>query len=358
MPLDPQLMSVRLRKPAAWFRGESVDRQVELVNLMVTIPTQVGAVQRLVPPRWKHRIASALKSRVLPRSNGIWPLIGLAMVALLNSAIIGISLTSRMDAQAAAEKRMMMAGALKREVNSYTAIARDNGRWDAAVDHLYGTIDLQWAQFNYAGSYELFVVDRRGAVLYATAKNGWLKGKLPAAMTRRLIAHMPARVEPGVTKAAHAAPVLIGGDLGILAITPILPSNPNYHWPKGDLRYVVVADRIDAHTLASWGDNFGLTGVTWLPAPADGPDDASLAVRGNEGATIGYIRWDAVRPGRAAALALAPVIIVSVLIVALLCAWLSWAIHQSHRALAEEKALAQREAEQRGQQSGEATGHG
>jgi hypothetical protein len=69
---------------------------------MVTIPTEGGAVQRPASPHWKHWIASALNSRALPRSNGIWPLVGLALIALLTSAIIVISLTSRMDAQAAA----------------------------------------------------------------------------------------------------------------------------------------------------------------------------------------------------------------------------------------------------------------
>jgi len=314
--------------------------------MMVTISTQGAAVAGIIVSRLRAWFAPRLARRLVPRSSGIWPLIGLALVALLASAIVITSLTSRMDVQASAEKRMMMVGALRHEVSAYGAIARDNGRWDAAVDHLYGKLDVEWAKFNFAGSYEMFVVDHEGTSLFATAKAGWLKGNLPRPILQRLLRHMPVRAAQGHADVVFAAPETINGELAIFSITPIIPSDVHYHWPKGPLRYVVVPHRVDAGTMARWGEKFGLAGVTWSTARAPAQPEAEVGVQADDGRTIGYISWNPVRPGRAAAIALTPVIATSIIIFALLCGWLSWSIHQSNRAIAEEKALAQREAEQ------------
>lgn len=257
------------------------------------------------------------------------------------------SLTSRMDAQASAEKHIMMVGALRREVSTYGAIARDNGRWDAAVDHLYGTLDAQWAKFNYAGSYEMFVVDHRGTLLFATAEGGWLKGRIPPAVLQILLRHMPVRPTRQGSDIVFATPEKVDGELAIFAITPIIPSDVHYHWPKGTLRYVVVVHHVDARTIANWAGNFRLTGLGWTSELPAGRANSSVAVQSGDGQAIGYLSWNPVSPGRAAAGALAPVIATSVILFSMLCGWLSWAMHQSNRALAEEKALAQREAEQR-----------
>src|SRR5437868_5645636 len=91
-------------------------RESRAVNVMVTISTQGAAVAGIIISRLRAWLAPRLARRHAPRSNGIWPLIGLALVALLASAIVITSLTSRMDVQASAEKRMMMVGALRHEV--------------------------------------------------------------------------------------------------------------------------------------------------------------------------------------------------------------------------------------------------
>ena len=317
-----------------------------MVNPIVIFVRQARGVPR-ISPRIGNWIRTAVERSGARTSSGIGPLIGLALVALLASATVMISLTSRMDAQAAVEKRTMMAGALKREVRTYDAIARDNGRWDAAVDHLYGKLDPQWAQFNYAGAYEMFVVDRQGEILFATAKQGWLKGKMPRPILLRLLARMPRTATRAALNAVFASPQLLLGELAIVAATPILPSDVNYRWPKGELRYVVVVERLDRRTVTGWAENFGLSNVAWGRSAPPAGGNSFLPVENDAGQKIGYISWSPTRPGLAAARALMPTIISSIIIFAILCAWLSSVIHRSNLVIAEEKALAQREAEQR-----------
>ena len=53
--------------------------------MMVTISTQGAAVAGIIVSRLRAWFAPRLARRLVPRSSGIWPLIGLALVALLAS---------------------------------------------------------------------------------------------------------------------------------------------------------------------------------------------------------------------------------------------------------------------------------
>jgi len=113
------------------------------------------------------------------------------------------------------------------------------------------------------------------------------------------------------------------------------------------LRYVVLVQPIDTPMVKRWGESFALRSIAWTRHDPHGQPDTSLVVRSPDGSAVGYLTWQFIRPGLTVIRGLAPVIVVSVLIFGLLAAWLSWVIHQSSRALALEKALAQRQAEER-----------
>jgi len=293
---------------------------------------------------FSHRAIGALKRRVLLRSTGVGPLIGLALVALVTSAIIIISLGRWMDGEADAEKRLMMAGALKREISAVATNARDYGLWDDAVDHLYGKADAKWAFSNLSGTYDVYVVDQAGDSLSVPKQGEWVHGRLPVPLIRRLLAPLPRHAQHMPAAPSHAFVGRFQGHPVIFAAAPIIPFGATHPLPTGPLRYIVLAQPIDAAMIKGWGESFALSAIAWKPEPT--ADQANLPVHGEGGAVVGYLSWKMVRPAWAAIKALAPVILVSVLVFGALVAWLSAAIHHSTRALAREKAAAQSKAEE------------
>ena len=295
-----------------------------------------------------------LSRRALLRSNGVGPLIGLAAVALLTSAIIILSLGRWMDGEAGAEKRLMVEGALKREISAVAANARDYGRWDDAVDHLYGKPDAKWAFSNLSGTYDVYVVDQAGHSLYVPKQGDWVSGRLPAAVIRQLLISLPTRAQRLATAPSHAFPGRFEGRPVIFAAAPIIPFGATHPLPTGPLRYIVLVQPIDTAMIKGWGESFALHSIAWTDKRTDGR--ANLPVRSGDGSIMGYLSWEMVRPALAAIMALAPFMLTSVLVFGALVAWLSAAIHHSTRALAHEKSLAQSQAEDREQARREAEG--
>ena len=323
-------------------------------------PPQAGLDQHRAVPLARRtaplvgRIVRAIERRALLRSSGVGPLIGLALVALLTSAIIVVSLGRQMDSQAGAEKRLMVEGALKREISAVATNGRDYGRWDDAVDHLYGKPDAKWAVSNLSGTYDVYVVDQAGNSLYVPKQGDWIRGRLPASVVRQLIAPLPKRGERFSTAPSNAFVSRFEGRPVIFAAAPIIPFGATHQLPAGRLRYIVLVQPIDATTIKGWGESFALGSIAWTREPARGRERMNLPVRGADGSTVGYLSWDIVRPAWAAIAALAPVILIALVAFGLLVAWLSAAIHRSSQALAHEKALAQQQAEEREQARREA----
>lgn len=294
-----------------------------------------------------HGAIRILRQRNLIRSSGVWPLVGLATVALVASTIIIISLSRWMDSEARAEKKLMVEVALNREIRVIAATVRDYGHWDDAVDHLYGRPDLKWAASNLSGVYDTYLVDRSGRSLFQTKQGNWVAGHLPLSVVRRLLAPLPERALRKGRLSFIAFTGRVDGRPVILAATPILPLSAAHKQPSGPLRYIVLVQPINGTLIEEWRDSFALRSMTWTWNAPPGRENTRLAVRGGNGSVIGYLSWEMVHPAAAAIKALAPVILVSVLIFGLLVAWLSWAIHNSTTALAQEKALAERQAQER-----------
>jgi methyl-accepting chemotaxis protein len=304
--------------------------------------------------RLPGRAIEMVRDRALLRCSGVGPLIGLAAVALLTSAIIIVSLGRWMDRDAGAEKRLMVEGALKREISAVATTARDYGRWDDAVDHLYGKPDARWAGSNLSGTYDVYLVDESGHTLRVPRQGDWVRSQLPQDLIRQLLAPLPKHAKPTNTASVNAFSARFQGRPAIFAATPIVPLSTTHPLPSGPLRYLVLYQPIDAPMIKGWGDSFALHSIAWTQEPPSGREDSNLAVRDPDGSVVGYLSWQKVRPAVAAIAALAPVMVISVILFAILVAWLSWSIHQSSEALAHEKALAQREAEEREQARREA----
>jgi methyl-accepting chemotaxis protein len=299
------------------------------------------------PGYWWRAALRLARERRFPRSSGVGPLIGLAVVALVTSAFILLSVTRSIDWEAALQKRLMVQSALKREIAAIAHDAHDYGRWDDAVAHLYGKLDAQWAVSNLSGVYDVYVVDRAGRILFVPAHSLRVKGQLPDAAIRRLIAPLPVRFGSKTGRSAYAFAAKLAGRPVLLAAGPIIPFNATQRPPSGTLRYVVLVQPIDTPMINRWGESFALNAIAWTADDPHGRPDMRLVVRGPDGSVVGYLTWQFVRPGLTVVRGLAPVIAFAVLIFGLLVAWLSWVIHQSSSALAREKALAVREAEER-----------
>ena len=112
---------------------------------------------------WHSARLAGILSR-LP--SAILPLAALALIALLTCGMLVAVLVSKMDDAAALEKARMVKGAITREATALVAETRDYGKWDDAVDHLYGDTDYEWAASNLGSSKPTYILDDRGATIF------------------------------------------------------------------------------------------------------------------------------------------------------------------------------------------------
>jgi methyl-accepting chemotaxis protein len=235
----------------------------------------------------------------------VMPIIALSIVALLTSAMLLISLTRAMNSEAASERRSMMEGALQREMESLSDTVTDSAHWNDAVQAVYGSLDRAWLGENLWGQSPLYVIDAQGSTLHASTRGKSfhldLRADAPEAL-RHLLGAVPKRVR---SKADERPIAFLGDHKGrpaIFASAAIVPFDERVRLPEGPLRYLVIVRPIDAGLVAEWQKAFGLSGARWRP---DAPDRPETALPLGRDGRHGYVTWEPVSPGRAAARSLA-----------------------------------------------------
>ena len=247
---------------------------------------------------------SARLAGILSRlPSAILPLAALALIALLTCGMLVAVLVSKMDDAAALEKARMVKGAITREATALVAETRDYGKWDDAVDHLYGDTDYEWAASNLGSSKPTYILDDRGATIFGwrpgTTVPGNLGKEAPDAL-RDLKRMLPKKVTD-----RHSVPVrsfisLYRGQPALFAGTPITPFSADRPLPTGPLRYVVVVRPLDAALFSSWEQAYQITGISFLPPGARTDKSSGHTLVSPSGTDIGHVHWAAVRPGLAA----------------------------------------------------------
>jgi methyl-accepting chemotaxis protein len=276
--------------------------------------------------------------------------------ALLACATCVGALVLTLDRNAVEQSRAVLRGALASEVTTMAASAHENGRWDQAVQHLYGGLDQGWAAANISGTSITYILDRSGRTLFARRSDGTIDPALLSAAPeagRLLLERLPADL--ATARKMRAGVALIGlyrGRPAILGAMPIIPLQESASPPPGPLRYIGYVTPIDAGLLAKWEQSFRIDGLRLAP----GATGSGLPVLDSRQTVIGTISWDQDRPGWSAFLRVVPVILLSLAILGLL----SWSVHRAmqaqaralmqalnkQRIAAEAAAAAQAEAEQ------------
>lgn len=94
-----------------------------------------------------------------------------ALTALIGAVLLFL-LVARMDREANAQVRAMLAGAIKTRGQALAGNTRDYGRWDDAVVNLYGDLDRGWASTNLAMASDIFAFDQDRQTLFSIGPDG------------------------------------------------------------------------------------------------------------------------------------------------------------------------------------------
>jgi signal transduction histidine kinase len=222
-------------------------------------------------------------------------------------------------------------------------LARDYAYWDDALQNLDVAPNPDWAAEN-IGPY---LVDAFGVSnsLVLDAANvpvlNFVQGELIpienfAEYTGgldQLVA--TARRMPLDGLATPTALLNVGGAVHLVAVAPISSGDP-LSWPADrDLttRAVLIFSQvIDAELLAPLGEQYGLSGLTFVPA--DGvPHRSSIALSSPDGTKLGYLDWQSETPGIAMIHTLALPALMAFGVMAILALWIIWHMDSSRRAI-------------------------
>jgi methyl-accepting chemotaxis protein len=288
----------------------------------------------------------------VPRA--IWPVMGLAAIALLTCAAIISLLALNMDNRAALEKQQMMRGAYIRELANLKTMTSSYAHWDQAVAHLYGRIDIDWAASNIEDTPDLkFVIDRTGRTLYGLDSNhvaSSLAEVAPLAL-RQLLKHLLASRSAAHKVDAITVVGLYRGQPAVFGASAIVPSTLRQSMPE-DIRYFVVVKILGEKMLSDWERAFGLTHVRL--ATESQSSGNQIAIRDEDGILVSTVSWEPVYPGRVAIRALLPLLFVSGAIFLIIAIALSRRIQRAEIALKDKTRAAEQAVEEQREARAEA----
>ncbi|GAA3999584.1 CHASE4 domain-containing protein [Sphingomonas humi] len=259
------------------------------------------------------------------------------------------ALVVQMDQRGAEQVQWMMRGAVETRLSALKSMTRDYGRWDDAVVHLYGRLDRRWAVDNLSNATHVLIIDRQGQTLFSAGPDGsaGVDGRkaMPEGIAE-LLAMLPTSSE-GAQALDDAVGLIVPfeGRPMLVAAMPIIPFSERVSAPAGEMRYVIITQALDQSLLSPWQNSFGLRGAAVVNS-LDGRDPSTAtALADNQGRAIGYIVWDPVQPGREAALAILPYLLVGWLVLGISCVFLSTRVVGIVRALSREQDAARRSAQ-------------
>lgn len=301
--------------------------------------------------RWNFNLAEI---RSLHRSAAL-PLAALALVAFLSCAFLLLSLGDQINQSATREKTRMISGALARERAAVAGLAKDNGIWDDAVNHLYGNLDEKWANSNLGGVIATFIVDETGRTHFEWLPEGFKSAPLTSIAPEAwndLKRHVPRSISEARTAEIPTVLGFAWGKPAILAAAPIRPLTASMPLPSRALRYVVMVRPIDRTMLDNWEDAFVLSDIRLHADMLS--DHTGLLINSNSGKRLGYLQWRSAFPGRKAIEASTPAILLVATTFIGLTIWLTSMIVRINRVLGIKTVAAENLAREREQAAADA----
>lgn len=223
------------------------------------------------------------------------------LVAFALGACVVLSLVRELDVRASADARTMVAGALEREIDTQKRSTANTARWDEAAQNLYGDLNDAWAVSNITKPTHVYVVDSRGATLFARRADKRAAQPLveaaPAAV-REVLRRLPRHLaEDPSGERAFGLVTRFDGHPAIVAAAAIAPETIAVAPRNGELRYLLYVEQLDSKVLERWGQSFQLEDLSWGNGKDTGRDRLRIYV---DGASLDQLTWRAPRPGLAA----------------------------------------------------------
>lgn len=274
------------------------------------------------------------------------PLAGIIGGSLLIALSLLAALVMRMDAQASIQARQMMQGALQTRSSALATMTRDYGRWDDAVQNLYGILNRDWAIANLSNATHVFAFDQAGTTLISVGpdgSDGVVAARAMPAGLRALLAQLPKSIDDARALESGVEVVTrFNGSPALVSAMPIIPYSDRIAAPTEPLRYIAITQALDQQLLKEWQKSFGLQRVRL--AASDTADLAHSIPLQAKGEHLESLVWDPVQPGRAAARSLLPYLLLAFATLGLTCYTLGRRVVAVTRALAQETAAAARAA--------------
>jgi len=243
----------------------------------------------------------------------IGSLVCLVALSILICFISVTSLVHRMDQNAGQDMHALVKGALEHEVRNRADSTFQTSHWDDAVDHLYGSLDADWARTNLSYPMHSYIIAANGRRFWSMAPDNRGPDIDPhTAMPRSypvLLSRLPktqgaaARMKTAVGFLGQfdGRPAIVTG----MAVVPLLRPRS---LPATGLRYIIFVREIDQATLQRWKDAFQLGGLTLsrdiLP---DAPNRLTIRDVGNQ--AIATLEWPQSRAGGQALRDVLPILI-------------------------------------------------
>lgn len=215
--------------------------------------------------------------------------------------------------------------ALQNVVKSASLLVRhdlqDYAKWDEAVRHIDQRVDPAWIEDNVVaylggtqGYNEIFVLDGEDRVVYS-----WKDSRFDTRVAQRrlgrdfmdslaLVRRIPQDGAPIVSGFSRA-----NGQIYLFATAAIVPLTSKVSLSGPRPKLLVIARIVDFDWLTQFADDLPVS-VVRLSRSRDGTEQQNVAIRGLNGAPLGWIGWEPFRPGTLLRQRLAPGVVFFMLI--------------------------------------------
>ena len=238
-------------------------------------------------------------------------------LALLIAAFVTIFAGARDADQVAIEQSIVQAATRDVLVKLGDAL-RPNTYWDDGFDHITDRVDADWAAKNlgpYAQSTSntsaVFIVAANDRIIYdyvGAKHDGDPRDLAGDSAFAALVAN--ARAHPSAPPHIALGFVEVGGRIYLGAASLMVPNDDRAHLPLVRKNVEVYLQAFDGRSISKVQRDFHLSRVSLTTAPPP-TGDAFVPLKDAAGERVGFLSWQAAKPGTAFAISVAPVALAS-----------------------------------------------
>ncbi len=227
--------------------------------------------------------------------------IGVTLVALFT--LFGLMVTQQNDLSQLREQAQLES-AIHAKMGFLSNNLRDYAMWTESVEHLAIKLDFDWANevigpylFRTKGYEYTFVLDDAGRTIYASHRTAQSRVTADQVMGPSFHSAIGQLLRaPDGREERLTMLVEIGGQPAIVAASTVLPDIGSSYSKALPRRYLVIVQPMGRDFLAELSRGYRLADLDLRKTPPR-ESDTRIALRGFDGAPVGYLHWKSARPG-------------------------------------------------------------